>query len=436
MTGRPARCRQVPHDPDQRPATPAPPAEPPHVVLVVGTRPEAIKMAPVALAAATGFGLRTTLVATGQHRELVDHALAAFDVAIDHRLELPDRAGGSQADLFASLLPQLDQVLGHLRPDAVLVQGDTASALAGALVATWHQVPLVHLEAGLRSFDKANPFPEESYRCLIGAVADLHLAPTPRAVGHLIGEGVPAHRVVCTGNTVVDAARFVVARGEGLAARITPDPGARRLVVVTVHRRENWGGPLVAICGALRAVVARVPDVEVVLPVHPNPMVRGPVLEALEGVDRIQIVDPLDHPALLGLLSRATLVLTDSGGIQEEAPTFGVPALVLRETTERPEAIEAGCAALVGTDPQVIEERASELLLDEVARQAMANVANPYGDGCSGERSVAAIRWLLGHGPAPTPWDPGDQPPAAGAESASGAVSGAVSGGLLLGADR
>jgi UDP-N-acetylglucosamine 2-epimerase (non-hydrolysing) len=381
------------------------------VLLVVGTRPEAIKVAPVALAAAAGGGLRTTVVATGQHRELVDHALAAFGVGIDHRLELPERSGGSQAELFTALLPELDRVLGEVRPHAVLVQGDTASALAGGLVATWHQVPLVHLEAGLRSFDRANPFPEESYRCLIGAVADLHLAPTPRAVDNLLAEGVSARRIVCTGNTVVDAARFVVGRAgvpDGPADATSDGP---RSVVVTVHRRENWGEPLLAICRALRAVVARVPDVEIVLPVHPNPLVRGPVREALADVARIRIVDPLDHPTLLRHLARATLVLTDSGGIQEEAPTFGVPVLVLRETTERPEAIEAGCAELVGTDPEVIEDRAVGLLLDEAARRVMATVANPYGDGRSGERSVAAIRWLLGRGPVPEPWAPADLAP-------------------------
>lgn len=397
----------MPHDPDDQPNTPtSPSAERPTVLLVVGTRPEAIKVAPVALAAAAAPGLRATVVATGQHRELVDDALAAFGVAVDHRLELPERAGGSQAELFTALLPELDRVLGQLRPQAVLVQGDTASALAGALVATWHQVPVVHLEAGLRSYDRRNPFPEESYRCLIGAVADLHLAPTPRAAGNLLAEGVPARQILCTGNTVVDAARFVADRAAGGTGPSEGNvPGLRR-VLVTVHRRENWGEPLVGICRALRAVVARVPDVEVVLPVHPNPIVRGPVLEALAGVERIRIVDPMDHPTLLGHLSRATLVLTDSGGIQEEAPTFGVPVLVLRETTERPEAIEAGCAALVGTDPAEIEDRAVTLLQDEEARQVMATVANPYGDGRSGERSVAAIRWLLDAGPPPVPWVP------------------------------
>ncbi len=323
------------------------------MVLIVGTRPEAIKVAPVALAAAGGGGVRTTVVATGQHRELVDHALAAFGVAIDHRLELPARSGGSQAELFTALLPELDRVLGQLRPHAVLVQGDTASALAGALAATWHQVPLVHLEAGLRSFDRANPFPEESYRCLIGAVADLHLAPTPRAVGNLLAEGVPAHRIVCTGNTVVDAARFVAGRAPETAGpvEVAPVVGAAWWSPSTAERTgaiPSW--PSAGRCVPWWLVS---PTWRSCSRCTPTRWSAGRCSKRWRGWNASTSSIPWTTPRCSATWPEATLVLTDSGGIQEEAPTFGVPVLVLRETTERPEAIEAGCAALVGTDPQV-----------------------------------------------------------------------------------
>lgn len=376
------------------------------LALVVGTRPEAIKVAPVALAASAHGALVPHVIATGQHEALATDALAAFGVVADHRIAIGSRPGGAQADLFGSLLPALDAEIARVAPAAVVVQGDTASALAGALVATWRQVPLIHLEAGLRSFDKANPFPEETYRRAIAAMADLHLPPTPAAAANLLAESIPASSILCTGNTVIDAALAMAATARDRGGPRPPGSQGRRLLLVTVHRRENWGRPLTSILAAITDIVARVPDVEVVLPVHPNPIVREPVLAALGHLDRVRVVEPLDYPAFIDHLAAATLVLSDSGGVQEEAPAFGVPVLVLRETTERPEAIAAGSAALVGTARLAVASRAIELLTHEPERRAMARVSNPFGDGASARRVVDAAWWLVGGGPPPDPWTP------------------------------
>lgn len=367
------------------------------LALVVGTRPEAIKVAPVALAAAAEGRCRPVVVATGQHDDMVVRALADFGVGIDARISVDPDRGGSQAALLGTLLPALESVLDRVAPDAVLVQGDTASAVAGALTGAWRQVPVVHLEAGLRSFDRANPFPEEHYRCLIGSVADLHLTPTPWATRNLLAEGVADEAIVCTGNTVVDAALHAraaatVAPGSALAA---VQAAGHRLVLATVHRRESWGAPLRSITTAIARIVAAVHDVEVVLPAHPNPLVREVVVGELGGLDRVHVVEPLGYHDFIAHLAAATLVLSDSGGVQEEAPTFGVPVLVLRGTTERPEAVHAGTAELVGTDADRITGRALRLLRDEPARQRMAALSNPFGDGTSARQAIAAIDDLL-----------------------------------------
>jgi UDP-N-acetylglucosamine 2-epimerase (non-hydrolysing) len=369
------------------------------LALIVGTRPEAIKVAPVALAAASSR-LRPVIIATGQHDTAAHDALAEFDLRPDIELQLDRGPADLQADLFAALLPRLQGALAHIGAAATLVQGDTASALAGALAGVWQRSPVVHLEAGLRSFDRANPYPEETYRCAIGALADLHLAPTLAAQGHLIGEGVGPDRILCIGNTIVDA-------GLHAAGHLGPPVrGARRRVVVTVHRRENWGEPLDDVLAAIHRIVEAVPDVEVVIPVHPNPAVGRVVRASLEGTERVVVLDPLGHRAFLELLASATLVLTDSGGVQEEAPTFGVPALVLRRTTERPEAVEAGAAELVGTGVDAVAGRAIALLADEAARLQMAATESPFGDGASARRAVEAVEWILGLGPRPRAWVP------------------------------
>jgi UDP-N-acetylglucosamine 2-epimerase (non-hydrolysing) len=289
-------------------------------------------------------------------------------------------------------------------PAAVIVQGDTTTSLAGALAAFWRRIPVVHLEAGLRSGDLDSPFPEEANRRLVAQVAALHLAPTPLAAMNLLDENIATGDVLITGNTVVDATLAVAGRKLPFQ---NPALGAsrrdRRLVLVTAHRRESWGQPLDRILAAVKALIGKYPDIEVVLPSHPNPAVREQVETALAGVDRVTVTDPLPYPDLSRLLSEAYLVLTDSGGIQEEAPSFGVPALVLRDVTERVESLDAGCAKLVGADPDLIVREASLLLDSRVRRDAMTAGGNPYGDGLAARRTAQATAALLGLADHPEP---------------------------------
>ncbi|GIJ50465.1 UDP-N-acetyl glucosamine 2-epimerase [Virgisporangium aliadipatigenens] len=378
----------------------------PEVHLIAGTRPEAIKMAPVVAAINAAGRMRPVLVASGQHPTMVSQALAAFDQEPDVVLPL-ERSTGGQAELLTEMAKQLDALFAERRPAAVLVQGDTTTTLAGALAAFWRQIPVVHLEAGLRSGDLESPFPEEGNRKMVGQVATLHLAPTPLAASNLLGENIDPEHVVLTGNTVVDAALTVAAKRLPFDdARLTEvvervEAGDGRLVLVTAHRRESWGEPLDRVLGAVREILARYPDVHVVLPSHPNPAVRAQVEAGLAGVERVTVTDPLPYPALARLLSTAYLVLTDSGGIQEEAPSFRVPALVLREVTERTESIDAGCGKLLGTDPELIVAEAARLLDDRALRDSMTANGNPYGDGFAAVRTERAVADLL-HLPQPT----------------------------------
>ncbi|SHG81826.1 non-hydrolyzing UDP-N-acetylglucosamine 2-epimerase [Streptoalloteichus hindustanus] len=373
----------------------------PEIHLVGGTRPEAVKLAPVAAAMARSGRLRPVVVASGQHPALFDQALAAFGRRPDIRLRV-ERRTGSQAELLGFAVNALDAVFAAGRPSAVMVQGDTTTTLAGALAAFWHGVPVVHLEAGLRSHDLAAPFPEEANRRMVGQISALHLPPTPAAAANLADEGIAGPNVLVIGNTAVDAMLDVVARGlpfsdprlSELDTRVRA--GGSRLVLVTAHRREAWGRPLDEVLAAVRALIAAHRDLEVVLPAHPNPAVREQVVRALGAVDRALITDPLPYPDLARLLRLATLVLSDSGGIQEEAPSFGVPVLVLRDVTERVEAVEAGCALLVGTDRDRVLATAHRLLTDEAARAAMTARGNPFGDGRAAERAEHAVAWLLG----------------------------------------
>ncbi|WP_216210394.1 non-hydrolyzing UDP-N-acetylglucosamine 2-epimerase [Amycolatopsis aidingensis] len=367
------------------------------IMLLAGTRPEAVKLAPLALALDAHPDLDRVLVHSGQHDGLVEQALVPFGLAVDALLGSPRRHTGSQAELVAGLLPALDEVLRAQRPDALVVQGDTTTVLAGALAAFWLRVPVVHLEAGLRTRDLSAPFPEEGTRQMVARIAALHLVPTDRAAAALRAEQVPADRIVHTGNTVVDAvlaiaARDLPAENHALAAveaELASTGG--RLVLVTSHRRESWGEPMARTFAAVRALVADHPDIRVLLPAHPNPAVRAQAEAELGDLPEVRITEPLGYPDLVRALRLSAVVLTDSGGIQEEAPSFGTPVLVLREVTERMEAVQAGCAWLVGTDPELIAKTAGAALSGTLRATA---APNPYGDGAAAARAVAAIEGL------------------------------------------
>lgn len=368
-------------------------------MLLAGTRPEAVKLAPLTLALGQRPGLRPLLVHSGQHQGMVEQALVPFGLGVDAWLDIPPRVSGTQAELVSGLLPALDAALRRFSPGAIVVQGDTTTGLAGALAAFWLGIPVVHLEAGLRTHDLTAPFPEEGTRQMVSRIASLHLAPTGGAVAALRAEGIEDRRIALTGNTVVDAVLAIAARdlpahdpGLALLEMEIAETGGR-LVLVTSHRRESWGEPLGRTLAAVRRIVAEHPDVQVLFPVHPNPVVRAQVVDALGGRPRVTITEPLEYPDLVRALRLASLVLTDSGGIQEEAPTFGTPVLVLREVTERAEAIEAGCAWLVGTDTALITATAGRLLRGDLRPSP---VGNPYGDGKAAELATAAIEELLG----------------------------------------
>lgn len=370
------------------------------ILLLVGTRPEAIKAAPVALALAersAQTGLRPVIIHSGQHRDVVEQAFRPFGLRPDAWLDVR-RVNGGQAELFAGLLPALDDLLARTAPAAMIVQGDTSTTLAGALAAFWRSVPVVHLEAGLRTNDLAAPFPEEGNRQVVARIAALHLAPTQAAAAALRAESLPRPEIVVTGNTVVDAAQHIARldlpavdpRLSAIETELAHTGG--RLVLATAHRRESWGAPLDRILRAIFRIVEDHPDVRVLFPAHPNPAVRAQVTAALGAHPRVTVTDPLDYPDLIRTLRRAALVLTDSGGVQEEAPSFGTPVLVLRDTTERREAVSAGRAWLVGSDTDRIVRHARDLLAHPPTWPAGEN---PYGDGKAAARVLDALDALL-----------------------------------------
>ena len=370
------------------------------ILVVVGTRPEAIKMAPVVRALDADGRFAPILCATGQHRALLAEALAAFGLVPDVDLDLMEE-DQRPAALAARVLAGVDQVIGRHRPAWVLVQGDTVTTVAAAQAAFYARTPLAHVEAGLRSGDRAHPFPEEGNRCMVAPIADLHFAPTAKARANLLDEGVDRRRIHVTGNTAIDAVLMTAEAvradrdlAEEMAAAIPALAPARRnrrrLVLVTAHRRESFGRGLARICNALARLAER-QDVAIVWPVHPNPQVHGAVHRLLGRHRRIHLVAPLSYRRFVWLLGQADLVLTDSGGIQEEAPALGKPVLVLREVTERPEAVAAGAARLVGTDPERIVTEAARLLDDPAAHAAMATRRLPFGDGHAAERIVAVL---------------------------------------------
>jgi UDP-N-acetylglucosamine 2-epimerase (non-hydrolysing) len=363
------------------------------VLSVFGTRPEAIKMAPVVQALARHPGIESRVCVTAQHRQMLDQVLELFAITPDHDLNIMQERQ-TLSGVTASALLGVERVIQEEQPDWVLVQGDTTTVLAASLAAYYQRVKIGHVEAGLRTGNKFHPFPEEINRKLSDAMADLHFAPTETASRNLQAEGVSPRSIVVTGNTVVDALLSVVAQVRSSADRLwqTPDLAGKRIIAVTAHRRENFGEPLQHICDALLEIARRYGDsVHIVYPVHRNPNVQDVVYTRLGKVANITLTNPLDYRSMVALLDRSYLVLTDSGGLQEEAPSLGKPVLVLRETTERPEAVDAGTVRVVGTDTQRIVSETSALLDDPASYQSMARAINPYGDGKASDRIVEAI---------------------------------------------
>jgi UDP-N-acetylglucosamine 2-epimerase (non-hydrolysing) len=362
-----------------------------HIVCIVGTRPEGIKMAPLIKALQREPWARVTVLATAQHRDLLDQVLALFGIVPDVDLDIM-RPGQALPELTARLITGLDEKFGELKPDVILAQGDTTTVMAAAMVAFYRRVPFGHVEAGLRTHDLSNPFPEEMNRLLAGHLSRWHFVPTERGRQNLLREGIGGAAIHVTGNTVVDALLDVAATSRSLDLPLDP---TKRLVLLTAHRRENFGEPLREVCRAVVELVERHPDIEVLYPVHPNPNVLGVARELLGGRDRIHLCEPLDYAPFVEVQKRAYLILTDSGGVQEEAPALGKPVLVMRNETERPEAVDEGVVRLVGTDRERIMAEASRLLDDPEAYRQMARGVSPYGDGKASERIVAVLREAL-----------------------------------------
>ncbi len=367
------------------------------IMTVYGTRPEAIKVAPVIKALEESPDFESVTVVTGQHREMLDQVNELFGIVPDHDLDIMSH-GQTLAQIFARVVDGLDPILEKEKPTAVIVQGDTSTSTAAALAAFYRQIPVVHLEAGLRSGSIRSPFPEEANRRVTTQIAALHLAPTETSRANLLAEGVDDAAIVVTGNTVIDAllstvgkeVPFTDPRLEELAA------SGRRIVLVTTHRRENWGGAMEGVGRALARIARSFPDVEVVLPAHRNPVVREAVLPQLEGIENVTVTEPLPYGEFARLMSLSTLILSDSGGVQEEAPSLGKPVLVMRDNTERPEAVEAGTVKLVGTGEERAFAEVSHLLQDAATYARMSAATNPYGDGGAAARIMAELQRTIG----------------------------------------
>ncbi|NCJ08434.1 UDP-N-acetylglucosamine 2-epimerase (non-hydrolyzing) [Synechococcales cyanobacterium C] len=358
------------------------------VCIILGTRPEAIKLAPVIQAFRANTQFQTQVVLTGQHQEMVQQVMSLFALSADHNLSIM-QPRQTLTDITCRSLQGLEAWFQEQQPHLVLVQGDTTTAFAAALSAFYQQIPVGHVEAGLRTDDLFNPYPEEANRRLISQVAQLHFAPTPTAVQNLKRSGVTG-AIHQTGNTVIDALLKVAAQHPHCPVAGL-DWSQYRTILATVHRRENWGAPLKDIATGFLQILEKFPDTALILPLHRNPTVREPLTQALGHHPRVFLTEPLDYTHLVGAIQRCDLLMTDSGGLQEEAPSLGKPVLVLRETTERPEAVEAGTALLVGTDPESLTHHASRLLSDAVAYAKMANAINPFGDGHAAERIVQIV---------------------------------------------
>lgn len=370
--------------------------KPIRVMTIFGTRPEAIKMAPLVLELQGRQGIQPICCVTAQHREMLDAVLEIFRLKPDYDLNIMEPRQ-TLSTITTKCLLGMEGVLEEAKPDLVLVHGDTSTTFAGALAAFYRQIPVGHVEAGLRTWDKYSPFPEEMNRKLVGDIADLHFCPTPANRENLAREGI-TDGVFVTGNTVIDALKTTVRTDYSFSTQALNglDYTGKRIILVTCHRRENYGQPMANIMTALRRIADAFPDVELVYPVHLSPVVREAAGKYLSGHPRIHLIDPLSADEMHNLMARAYLVMTDSGGLQEEAPALGRPVLVLRRETERPEAVRAGTVRLAGTEEEEIFSLASELLHDERAYHAMAHAVNPYGDGQACRRIADAIEWKFG----------------------------------------
>ncbi len=358
------------------------------ILCVVGTRPEAIKMAPVILGLKDEPWAHVRVLATAQHRHMLDQVLNFFDIEPDVDLDIM-RPNQALTTLTARLLLDLDDVIQAEKPDVVLVQGDTTTVMTVALACFYHHIPIGHVEAGLRTWDMQNPFPEEANRVIAGRLAHWHFAPTEGSRQNLLREGIADKDIVVTGNTVIDALLMTAAKELHLGIDIDP---SKRLVLITAHRRENFGEPFHNICRALHTLADRNPNVQFLYPVHPNPNVKDVAYELLGACPNIKLYEPLDYAPFVAAMKRSYFIISDSGGVQEEAPALGKPVLVLREETERPEAVELGVVKLVGPNYDRILEEAQRLLDDPIAYQVMARGVSPYGDGHAAERIVTVLR--------------------------------------------
>lgn len=378
------------------------------IMVVFGTRPEAIKMAPLVLELQKQKEvIETITVVTAQHRQMLDQVLETFNIVPDYDLDI---MGKSQTllDITSKILNQLDPVIKKEKPDMVLVHGDTTTTFAASLVAFYNQVRIGHVEAGLRTFDKYSPYPEEMNRQMTDDLADLYFAPTGESKTNLLKENHPESSIVVTENTAIDALKLTVQEDyhHEVLDQLDPD---KKVILVTMHRRENQGQPMRAVFGALREMVDQEPTIEVVYPVHLSPAVQEAANDLLGEHDRIHLIEPLDVLDFHNLASRSYFIMSDSGGVQEEAPSLGKPVLVLRDTTERPEGVKAGTLKLVGTDPAVVKTTMTELLSNESLYLEMANARNPYGDGKASERIVQAIKHYFGQGEAAEEFHEGEK---------------------------
>lgn len=378
------------------------------IMTIYGTRPEAIKVAPIIKAIEAAEDLESITVVTGQHREMLDQVNTMFEIVPDHDLNIM-ASGQTLNGIVAKVISGVDQILEDEKPDAVIVQGDTSTVMGAAVASFNRQIPVIHLEAGLRSGDINSPFPEEANRKLTSQIAALHLAPTDTSKSNLTREDVSENDIVITGNSVIDTLMFATANLEvhfederlETLQKAKEAGTAGRVLLVTAHRRENLGSAMEDIGAAVAEIAAKYPDLTIVFPIHKNPKVRAAIRPAVEGLDNVLLIEPLAYAEFTRALSLADVVLTDSGGVQEEAPSLGKPVLVMRENTERPEAVVAGTVKLIGTHKQRLVDEVSLLLDSEEAYTGMANAVNPYGDGEAAERTVEAIRWKFTGGDRP-----------------------------------